>query len=48
MKTKRFYEKPSMQVFEFRQQPQLLIGSASGSADLSGAGVNEDEDYTEW
>ena len=25
---KREYEKPSMQVFELKQQPQLLAGSA--------------------
>ena len=30
MKKKQFYEKPSMQVFELKQQPQLLAGS-SGS-----------------
>jgi len=27
MKKKQFYEKPSMQVFEFKEQPQLLAGS---------------------
>ena len=27
MKKKQFYEKPSMKVFELRQQPQLLVGS---------------------
>jgi len=30
MKKKQFYEKPSMQVFEFKQQPQLLAGSFTG------------------
>ena len=33
---KREYEKPSMKVFELKQQPQLLAGSAvtqSGSID---------------
>ena len=25
---KKMYEKPSMQVFELKQQPQLLAGSA--------------------
>jgi len=27
MKKKQFYEKPSMQVFELKQQPTLLAGS---------------------
>ena len=27
MKKKQFYEKPSMKVFELKQQPQLLVGS---------------------
>ena len=27
---KREYEKPSMQVFELKQQPQLLAGSNGG------------------
>jgi hypothetical protein len=31
MKKKQFYEKPSMQVFELEQQPQLLEGSAVGA-----------------
>ena len=30
MKKKQFYEKPSMQVFELRQQPQILAGSNGG------------------
>ncbi len=29
MKTKRIYEKPVMQVFELKQQPQLLAGSGT-------------------
>ena len=34
MTTKKLYEKPAMQVFELKQQPQLLAGSnASGSLD---------------
>ena len=34
MKTKKKeYEKPSMQVFELKRQPQLLVGS-SGDAGL--------------
>ena len=36
MKKKQFYEKPSMQVFELKQQPQLLAGS----------GLNDPTDYT--
>lgn len=37
MKTKkREYEKPSMKVFELKQQPQLLAGS----------GLNDPTDYT--
>ncbi len=35
MKKKQFYEKPSMQVFELKQQPQLLAGS----------GLNDPSDY---
>jgi len=34
MKKKQFYEKPSMQVFELKQQPQLLAGS---SGDIPGS-----------
>ena len=29
MKTKRKYEKPAMQVFDLKQQPQLLAGSGT-------------------
>lgn len=28
---KKLYEKPSMRVFELRQQPQLLAGSGLGN-----------------
>ena len=35
MKKKQFYEKPSMKVFELKQQPQLLAGS----------GLNDPSDY---
>ena len=35
MKKKQFYEKPSMQVFELKQQTQLLAGS----------GLNDPTDY---
>ena len=34
-KTTLKYEKPSMQVFELKQQPQLLVGS----------GLNDPNDY---
>ena len=30
---KREYEKPSMQVFMLKQQPQLLVGSGLGNPD---------------
>lgn len=30
MRAKRLYEKPSMKVYELRQQPQLLAGSGDG------------------
>ena len=30
MTTKKKYEKPAMQVFELKQQPQLLAGSGGG------------------
>ena len=33
MKKKQFYEKPSMKVFELKQQPQLLAGS-NGTGNL--------------
>jgi len=33
MKKKQFYEKPSMKVFELKQQPQLLAGSGLGNPD---------------
>ena len=33
MKQKRFYEKPQMEVFELRQQPQILAGSGLGGRD---------------
>ena len=33
MKKKQFYEKPSMKVFELKQQPQLLAGSPLGNPD---------------
>ena len=39
---KKLYEKPSMQVFELKQQPQLL--QASGSVDATMTGTWEEED----
>ena len=38
MKKKQFYEKPSMQVFELKQQTQLLAGSTTGN-------MNDPDDY---
>jgi hypothetical protein len=31
MTTKKKYEKPAMQVYELKQQPQLLVGSGLGN-----------------
>lgn len=31
MMKRKFYEKPAMQVFELKQQPQILAGSGDGS-----------------
>ena len=39
MKKKQFYEKPSMQVFELKQQPTLLAGSAKSGQ------MNNPDDY---
>ena len=39
MTTKKPYEKPAMQVFELKQQPQLLAGSGLGDpSDYPGGG----------
>ncbi len=38
MKKKQFYEKPSMKVFELKQQPQLLVGSGLSDPDDYGNG----------
>jgi|GEM_PF-4662553 hypothetical protein len=35
MATKKKYEKPAVQVFELKQQPQLLAGS-TGTGELPG------------
>ena len=37
MTTKKKYKKPSMQVFELRQQPQILAGS-NGDGNLNPMG----------
>ena len=42
MTTKKKYEKPAMQVFELKQQPQLLQASASVGATMSGTWGEED------
>jgi len=42
MKKKQFYEKPSMKVFELKQQPQLLAGSNADGFLLPGMGDPED------
>ena len=41
MKKKQFYEKPSMQVVQLKQQPQLLAGS-DGYGNLNPMGDPED------
>ena len=41
IKEKRKYEKPAMQVFELKQQQQLLVGS-NGDGTLPGMGNPED------
>ena len=42
MTTKKKYEKPSMQVFEWKQQPQLLQASAQVDATMDGTWTEED------
>jgi hypothetical protein len=29
---RKYYEKPSMKVYELKQQPQLLVGSSGGGS----------------
>ena len=41
MTTKKLYEKPAMQVFELKQQPQLLAGSSDVPGSVPGS-----PDYT--
>ena len=43
MTTKKKYEKPSMQVFELKQQPQLLVGS-NGQAGVQNYTWHDDID----
>ena len=43
MKKKQFYEKPSMKVFELKQQPQLLAGS-NGQAGVQNYTWHEEEE----
>ena len=43
MTTKKKYEKPSMQVFELKQQPQLLAGSVPGDVNATMNGTFEEE-----
>ena len=38
---KKKYEKPSMKVFELKQQPQLLAGSAQVDATMNGTWQEE-------
>lgn len=40
---KKQYEKPSMQVFELKQQPQLLAGSVTGDVNATMSGDWEEE-----
>ena len=40
---KKPYEKPSMQVFELKQQPQLLQASVSGNVDATMDGTWTEE-----
>ena len=39
---KKMYEKPAMQVFELKHQPQLLAGSAQVSATMNGTWEEEE------
>ena len=46
MTTKKLYEKPAMQVFMLKQQPQLLAGS-NGSGSLGNYNWNDFDDPDE-
>ena len=41
MKKKQFYEKPSMKVFELKQQTQLLAGSLTSERDDYGDPIDD-------
>ena len=43
MTTKKKYKKPAMQVFELKQQPQLLAGSVTGDVNATMSGDWEEE-----
>ena len=48
-KTKLKYEKPVMQVFELKQQPQLLAGSDPFAINAEGVGIDDYQDGVfEW
>ena len=40
---KKMYEKPAMQVFELKQQQQLLAGSVNGDVNATMDGTFEEE-----
>ena len=40
---KKEYEEPTMQVFELKQQPQLLAGSVPGDVNATMNGTFEEE-----
>ena len=44
MKKKQFYEKPTMQVVQLKQQQQLLTGSATGDVNATMDGTWEEEE----
>lgn len=46
MKKKQFYEKPSMKVFELKQQPQLLAGSNPAPNSASFEDYEEDDTFS--
>ena len=44
MMKKKLYEKPAMQIFELKQQPQLLAGSDPFAINAEGATIEDYED----
>ena len=44
MKKKQFYEKPSVEVVELKQQPTLLAGSVNGEVNATMDGTWTEED----